>query len=188
MANVIGVRFREAGKIYYFDAGGMLFDVGEYVVVETVRGIEVGRIVIAPDQVLANENREPLKPVIRAAEHADVEQMYANRQRAKADLEVVRAKISEHNLPMHVVGADYNLDRSQYTVYFTADERIDFRSLVRDASGMLNTRLQLLQVGDRDRAKLVGGVGRCGRHVCCNSWLTSFPSISIKMARSRTCR
>lgn len=185
MATVIGVRFREAGKIYYFDAADMELDVGEYVVVETVRGVEVGRVVIAPDQVIASEIKEPLKPVIRVAERADVEQMYANRERAKADLELVKAKIAEYNLPMHVVTADYNLDRSQYTVYFTAEERVDFRALVRDLSSLLNTRLQLLQVGERDRAKLVGGIGRCGRHVCCHSWLTSFPSISIRMAKEQ---
>ena len=185
MAATIGVRFREAGKIYYFDAVGLELDVGEFVVVETVRGVEVGRVVIAPDQVLSSEIREALKPVIRVAERGDVERMYANRERARADLEVVKAKVAEHGLAMHVVSSDYNLDLTQYTVYFTADERVDFRALVRDLSTVLKTRVQLLQVGERDRAKLVGGLGRCGRHLCCSSWLTSFPSISIKMAKEQ---
>jgi cell fate regulator YaaT (PSP1 superfamily) len=185
MAEVVGVRFREAGKIYYFDGSGHELPVGTYVVVETSHGEEVGRVVVSPDQILSSEIREPLKPVIRVAEREDLEKAESLRTKALEELPLVRDKVVEHELPIRIVGADYNLEGSQLTVYFTAEDRVDFRGLVRDLSGVLRTRVQMLQVGDRDRAKLVDGIGRCGERLCCSSWLTGFPTISIKMAKEQ---
>jgi cell fate regulator YaaT (PSP1 superfamily) len=185
MAEVVGVRFREAGKIYYFDGSGHQLPVGTYVVVETSHGEEVGRVVVSPDQILSSEIKEPLKPVIRVAEREDLEKTESLRTRALEELPLVRDKAVEHELLMRIVGADYNLEGSQLTVYFTAEERVDFRGLVRDLSSVLRTRVQMLQVGDRDRAKLVDGIGRCGERLCCSSWLTGFPTISIRMAKEQ---
>ena len=185
MAEVVGVRFREAGKIYYFDGGEHSLPVGAYVVVETSHGEEVGRVVVSPDQVISSEIREPLKPVIRVAEPEDLEKTDSLRSQAREDLTAVRDKVAEHELTMRVVGAEYNLEGSLFTVYFTAEDRVDFRSLVRDLSDVLHTRVQMLQVGDRDRAKVADGFGRCGERLCCSSWLTSFPTISIKMAKEQ---
>jgi cell fate regulator YaaT (PSP1 superfamily) len=185
MAEVVGVRFREAGKIYYFDGSGHQLPVGTYVVVETSHGEEVGRVVVSPDQILSSEIKEPLKPVIRVAEREDMEKTESLRTRALEELLLVRDKVVEHELPMRIVGADYNLEGSQLTVYFTAEDRVDFRGLVRDLSSVLRTRVQMLQVGDRDRAKLADGIGRCGERLCCSSWLTGFPTISIRMAKEQ---
>lgn len=185
MAEVVGVRFREAGKVYYFDGSGHQLPVGTYVVVETSHGEEVGRVVVSPDQILSSEIKEPLKPVIRVAEREDLEKTESLRTRALEELPLVRDKVVEHEMAMRIVGADYNLEGSQLTVYFTAEERVDFRGLVRDLSSVLRTRVQMLQVGDRDRAKLVDGIGRCGERLCCSSWLTGFPTISIRMAKEQ---
>jgi cell fate regulator YaaT (PSP1 superfamily) len=185
MAEVVGIRFREAGKVYYFDGSGHSLPVGTYVVVETSHGQEVGRVVVSPDQVIATEIKEPLKPVIRVAEREDVEKVESLRSKAHEELALVRDKVVEHELPMRVVGVDYNLEGSQLTVYFTAEDRVDFRGFVRDLSSVVQTRVQMLQVGDRDRAKAADGIGRCGERLCCSSWLTGFPTISIKMAKEQ---
>ena len=185
MTEIVGVRFREAGKVYYFDGSGHQLPVGTYVVVDTTHGEEVGRVVVSPDQILSSEIREPLKPVIRVAEREDLEKTESLRTKAIEDLLLVRDKAVEHELPMRIVGADYNLEGSQLTVYFTAEERVDFRGLVRDLSSVFQARVQMLQVGDRDRAKLADGIGRCGERLCCSSWLTGFPTISIRMAKEQ---
>jgi len=185
MTEIVGVRFREAGKVYYFDGSGHQLPVGTYVVVDTTHGEEVGRVVVSPDQILSSEIREPLKPVIRVAEREDLEKTESLRTKAIEELLLVRDKAVEHELPMRIVGADYNLEGSQLTVYFTAEERVDFRGLVRDLSSVLQARVQMLQVGDRDRAKLADGIGRCGERLCCSSWLTGFPTISIRMAKEQ---
>jgi cell fate regulator YaaT (PSP1 superfamily) len=185
MPEIVGVRFREAGKVYYFDGSGHELPVGTYVVVETSHGEEVGRVVVSPDQILSSEIREPLKPVIRVAEGEDLEKAESHRAKALEEMPLVRDKVIEHELPMRIVGADYNLEGSQLTVYFTAEDRVDFRGLVRDLSSTLHTHLQMLQVGDRDRARMVDGIGRCGERLCCSSWLAGFPSISIKMAKEQ---
>ena len=185
MAEVAGVRFKEAGKIYYFKAGEFELDVGNYVVVETSHGHEVGRVVVAPDQVIANEIKEPLKKVLRLAEPEDLEKAQERKTEAEEDLIKAREKVAQHGLPMRLIAGDYNLEGTQFTLYFTAEERVDFRALVRDLAATLKTRVQLLQVGERDRAKLVDGIGRCGERLCCSSWLTTFPSISIKMAKEQ---
>ncbi len=185
MAEVVGVRFREAGKIYYFDGGGHELPVGTYVVVETSHGEEVGRVVVAPDQVISSEIKEPLKPVTRVAEREDLEKAESQQNKALEKLPLVRDTVAAHELPMRVVDADYDLQGSQLTVYFTAEDRVDFRSLVRELSSVLQTRVQMLQVGDRDRAKMTDGMGRCGERLCCSSWQTTFPTISIRMAKEQ---
>lgn len=185
MAEVVGVRFREAGRIYYFDGSGHQLPVGTYVVVDTSHGEEVGRVVVAPDQVISSEIKEPLKPVIRVAEREDLEKAESQRTRAQAKLPLLRDTVVEHELPMRIVDADYDIQGSQLTVYFTAEDRVDFRGLVRELSSVLQTRVQMLQVGDRDRAKMMDGIGRCGERLCCCSWQTGFPTISIRMAKEQ---
>ncbi|MBF6600990.1 MAG: stage 0 sporulation family protein [Dehalococcoidia bacterium] len=181
----VGVRFKEAGKVYYFDAGEADLDVGNYVVVETSHGLEVGRVVIAPDQVLASEIKDVLKPILRIATVEDIARSRELRERASGDLRAAKRRVADDGLDMQIQSAEYNLDGSQLTFYFTAPERVDFRTLVRDLSSAFSTRVQMLQVGDRDRAKLVDGYDVCGQRLCCSSWQTAFPSVSIKMAKEQ---
>jgi len=181
----VGVRFREAGKVYYFDAGELDVHVGSYVVVETSHGLEIGRVVIAPDQVLANELKEALKPILRIATPEDLERQRALRERAAADLREAKRRVAEDDLDMQIVAGEYNLEGSQITFYFTAPERVDFRPLIRDLSSRFGSKVQFLQVGDRDRAKLLDGYDVCGQRLCCASWQTAFPAVSIKMAKEQ---
>lgn len=181
----VGVRFKEAGKIYYFDAGGFDLDVGNYVLVETPHGEEIARVVVAPDQVVASEIKETLKPVIRLAAPEDLRRASERKEKATKNMETAQQKVEEHGLDMRLVSGDYDLDGSELTFYFTAGERVDFRSLVKDLSSTFQAKVQLLQVGERDRAKMVDGIGRCGERICCSSWLTSFPTVSIKMAKEQ---
>ena len=186
MENVVGVRFQEAGKIYYFTSAG--YDdlaVGEYVVVETSRGLELARVMIAPDQVINVELTEPLKPIARLATDEDLDRAEQLKQRAQADVELAKGRGRELRLPMKVVSGSYNLDGSRLTLFFTSESRVDFRDLVRELSHALGAQVQLRQVGPRDQAKIVGGYGRCGRRLCCSSWLLNFPAISIKMAKEQ---
>lgn len=186
MQKVVGVRFQEAGKVYYFSPEGFEdLEVGEYVVVETSRGLELARVVIAPSQVVNAEITEPLKPITRMAVAEDLERAELLKARAKQDLEVIRRMVQERNLPMKVVSASYNLDGSRLAIFFTAEGRVDFRDLIRDLSHTLGVQVQLRQVGPRDQAKAVDGYGICGRRLCCSSWLISFPAISIKMAKEQ---
>ncbi len=181
----VGVRFKEAGKVYYFDAGEHEVETGNYVVVETSHGLEVGRVVIAPDQVLANEIKETLKPILRAASPEDIVQWNALKARARDDLRAAKSHVADHGGDMQVVSAEYNLDGSQLTFYFTAPDRVDYRQAVRDLSQQIGVKVQFLQVGDRDRAKLLDGYDVCGQRLCCSSWQTAFPSVSIKMAKEQ---
>jgi cell fate regulator YaaT (PSP1 superfamily) len=181
----VGIRFKEAGKIYYFDARGFQLDVGNYVVVETSHGQEVGRVVISPDQVLVSEIKETLKPILRPATPEDLERAADLKKRAQEHVTRARERAGAEELEMRVVAGDYSLDGSQLTVYFTAEERVDFRNFARDLSSEIGTRVQLLQVGDRDRAKAVDGIGRCGERLCCSSWLTAFPTVSIRQAKEQ---
>ncbi len=182
---VTGVRFKGAGRVFYFDAKDLELQTGEVVVVQTPHGTSVGRVVIAPEQVVAEEIEEPLEPVLRIATTEDTEKADSLSEEVHEDVRLARKKAEEHGLDMHIVGADSNLEGSHVTLYFTAQQRVDFRSLVRDVSSALNKRVQLLQVGDRDRAKLAGDMGPCGYALCCRSWLTAFPSISIRMAKEQ---
>jgi len=185
MATPAGVRFKEAGKVFYYDARDLELHAGSYVVVETVYGLAIGRVVIAPDQVIANELREELKPVLRLATQEDIERNEDLKEKAKEGLSRVRAAAAEQGLDMTISGGEYDLDGKHFTAYFTAAERVDFRNLARDASRDLGARVQLLQVGERDRAKLVDGFDICGQRLCCSSWMTSFPSVSIRMAKEQ---
>lgn len=181
----VGVRFKEAGKVYYFDAGEYEVDTGNYVVVETSHGLEVGRVVIAPDQVLANEIKDTLKPILRIASAEDIAQWNALKERARADLRTAKEHVASRGGDMQVVSAEYNLDGTQLTYYFTAPDRVDYRQIVRDLSQQTGVKVQFLQVGDRDRAKLLDGYDVCGQRLCCSSWQTSFPAVSIKMAKEQ---
>ena len=186
MVRTVGLRFRQAGKIFYYDAGDLDLQVSNYVVVETAYGLAVGRVVIAPDQVVANEgSTSDLKPVLRVATSEDIDAMEAARQRADEATLLAKQKVSEQDLDMSIASGEFDLEGSQFTAYFTANNRVDFRQLVRDLSRELDTRVQLLQVGDRDRAKLVDGFDVCGERLCCSSWMTNFPSVSIRMAKEQ---
>ena len=181
----VGIRFKEAGKIYYFDSRGVELETGNYVVVETSHGLEVGRVVVAPDQVIASEIKETLKPIIRMARPEDLERAEALKKRAKEQVTVGRREVEAQGLAMRIVDGDYSLDGSRLTFYYTAEDRVDSRSLARALASELDTRVQLLQIGDRDRAKAIDGIGRCGERLCCSSWLTTFPTVSIKMAKEQ---
>jgi cell fate regulator YaaT (PSP1 superfamily) len=181
----VGVRFREAGKVYYFDAGEFDLDVGNYVVVETSHGLEVGRVVISASQVIASEIKETLKPIQRIATPEDLRRWNALKERARDDLREAKQLAADGGLDMQIVSGDYNLDGSQITFYFTAPERVDFRTIVRDLSPRVGAKVQFLQVGDRDRAKLLDGYDVCGQRLCCASWQVNFPSVSIKMAKEQ---
>jgi cell fate regulator YaaT (PSP1 superfamily) len=187
MARTAGVRFRSAGKIFYYEAGELELQTSQYVVVETSHGLAVGRVVIAPDQVISNEssNQAEMKPILRLATDEDIAMMEASQEKAKDALHLAKQKASDQGLLMSIASGEFDLEGRQFTAYFTAEERIDFRNLVRDLSRDLGVHVQLLQVGDRDRAKLVDGMDVCGQRLCCASWMTNFPSVSIRMAKEQ---
>lgn len=187
MARPVGVRFRQAGKVFYYDAGDLQLETGTYVVVESAHGLAIGRVVIAPDQVIASESlqEETLKPVLRLATAEDMERNEALKQRAAEAVREAKRLAAREDLGMSIAGGEFDLDGGQFTAYFSAAERVDFRGLVRDLSRQLGARVQFIQVGDRDRAKLVDGVDICGERLCCASWMTSFPSVSIRMAKEQ---
>ncbi|MGH2609042.1 MAG: PSP1 domain-containing protein, partial [Tepidiformaceae bacterium] len=183
---VAGVRFRNAGKIFYFHASGMRLEVGEYVVVESVRGPEVARVVISPDQVVVNEmGREDLKPILRLATEDDIERADDLRRRADALVLEARALAQDAGFPARIDGGDFTLDGRRLTLSFTSEERIDYRDFVRKAADRFKVKVDMRQLGARDRAKLAGGYGICGRELCCSNWLSTFPSISIRMAKEQ---
>ncbi len=182
---IVGVRFKRVSKTYYFDPGSFELKMNEQVVVETARGTELGQVVIPPKEVADSEVPEPLKPVIRKAEPDDFKKAKDFEAREKEAL-VEGAKLVEKlNLPMKLISADFNLDGSRVTVYFTAEERVDFRELVREMAGRLRARVELRQVGPRDEAKLIGGYGRCGRSLCCGTFLGDLAPVSMKMAKDQ---
>jgi cell fate regulator YaaT (PSP1 superfamily) len=185
MADIVGIRFKRAGKVYYFDAAGIEVAAGDHVVVKTSRGTELGHVVIAPGQVLASQVEETLNPVLRKAEPEDVKR--AEELDAKAEEALIECgkMIGELQLPMKLISAEYNLDGNRLTFLFSAEERVDFRELVRRLTGRFKVRVELRQVGSRDEAKLIGGFGRCGRPLCCMSFLTEFSPVSIKMAKEQ---
>jgi cell fate regulator YaaT (PSP1 superfamily) len=185
MANIVGIRFKRAGKIYYFDAGDIDLKAGEYAVVKTARGVELGHVVIAPGQVIDSQVKDTLSPVLRKAEEEDVRQVEEMEAKAEEALIECGKLIGELNLPMKLLSAEYNLDNSRLTFLFSAEERVDFRELVRRLTSKFKMRVELRQVGSRDEAKLIGGFGRCGRELCCASFLTEFSPVSIKMAKEQ---
>jgi cell fate regulator YaaT (PSP1 superfamily) len=185
MPNIIGVRFKSAGKVYYFDPGGFDLKIDDYVVVQTSRGMELGQITIGPKQVQTSEVTSELKPIIHKATEDDIKraQVFAAKEaNALAECEKMIARL---NLRMKLISAEYNLDGSRLTFYFTAEERVDFRELVQELTAFFKTRIELRQIGPRDQAKMVGGLGRCGRHLCCGSFLTEFTPVSIRMAKDQ---
>ena len=183
---VVGVRFKKAGKIYYFAPDEHQLSPGDGVIVETARGVEYGRVVFGPMQVDENEIVAPLKKVIRKADAQDYRQLAINHEKENKAYQICLEKIAAHNLPMKLVGVEQTFDANKIIFYFTADGRIDFRELVKDLAAVFRTRIELRQIGVRDEAKMVGGLGCCGRELCCSTWLSDFASVSIRMARSRT--
>ncbi|MBR2949850.1 MAG: stage 0 sporulation family protein [Lachnospiraceae bacterium] len=185
MIKVIGVRFRTAGKIYYFDP--LQFDVkrGDHVIVETARGVEYGTVVGNPRMVEDDKVVQPLKPVLRIATERDDEQEIANKIKERNAFKICQEKILKHNLDMKLIDAEYTFDNNKVLFYFTADGRIDFRELVKDLASVFKTRIELRQIGVRDETKILGGIGICGRVLCCHSHLSEFVPVSIKMAKEQ---
>ncbi|HEV2580575.1 MAG TPA: stage 0 sporulation family protein [Ktedonobacteraceae bacterium] len=185
VVTIVGIRFRPAGRIYYFDPQGQAFATGQYVIVETVRGVEAGRVVIAPKTIPERELSDPLKPVLRLASEDELRMMLSFKGKEKDALAQCDRQVKQHKLPMKLVEAEYTFDGSRLTFYFIAEERVDFRALVRDLAATFRTRIELRQIGARDQAKLQGGVGICGKTLCCSSWITDFGVVSIKMAKEQ---
>ncbi|MCL5026141.1 MAG: stage 0 sporulation family protein [Chloroflexi bacterium] len=186
MPNVVGVRFKRASRIYYFDPGELGLQVSDDVIVETTRGTEIGRVIVAPTQVLENEVVEPLRPVLRKAEPRDLQLHDEFKAREDQAFDKAKEKIAQRGLPMKLVRAEYNFDGSRLTFFFTSEGRVDFRQLVRDLASTFHTRIELRQIGVRDQAKLIGGLGCCGRSLCCASFLSDFAPVSIKMAKDQS--
>ncbi len=186
MANVVGVRFRYAGKVYYFDPIGVLLEQGEKVIVETARGVECGEVVNSVKEVDDSEVIAPLKKVMRKATDEDIRQVEENRKKAKEAYQICHEKIQKHNLEMKLIDVEYTFDNNKILFYFTADGRVDFRELVKDLAAVFRTRIELRQIGVRDEAKMMGGLGVCGRPLCCSSHLTEFHPVSIKMAKEQS--
>lgn len=185
MITVIGVRFRTAGKIYYFDPAGLTIKTGDHVIVETARGIEYGYVVLGNREVDESKVVPPLKPVIRMATAEDEAVETRNKGKEKEAFRICQEKIKKHNLEMKLIDAEYTFDNNKVLFYFTADGRIDFRELVKDLASVFKTRIELRQVGVRDETKIMGGIGICGRALCCHSYLSEFIPVSIKMAKEQ---
>ena len=185
MIKVIGVRFRTAGKIYFFDPGKLDIKRGNHVIVETARGIEYGTVVGDIREVTDDKVIQPLKPVLRIATQRDDEQEAANKQKEKEAFKVCLEKIRKHGLEMKLIDAEYTFDNNKVLFYFTADGRIDFRELVKDLAAVFKTRIELRQIGVRDETKIRGGMGICGRQLCCHTHLSEFVPVSIKMAKEQ---
>ena len=185
MINVIGVRFRPAGKVYFFDPAGMDIKTGDHVIVETARGIEFGHVVLGSRVVDEEKVVQPLKPVIRMATAADEETERRNKEKEKDAFGICLEKIKKHNLQMKLIDAEYTFDNNKVLFYFTADGRIDFRELVKDLAAVFKTRIELRPIGVRDATKIMGGIGICGRPLCCHTYLSEFIPVSIKMAKEQ---
>ena len=185
MIKIVGVRFRKAGKIYYFDPAGMEIETGTHVIVETARGIEFGTVMIPPREMEEDGVVQPLKPVIRIATEADEITEQKNKEKEKEAFQICLEKIAKHKLEMKLVEAEYTFDNNKLLFYFTADGRIDFRELVKDLASVFRTRIELRQIGVRDETKILGGIGLCGRPLCCSTHLSEFIPVSIKMAKEQ---
>jgi len=185
MPKVIGVTFRPAGKIYYFDPEDMELEKNDYVIVETSRGVEFGLVIQPPHEVSQDEVVEPLKPVIRKATIRDKEQYYENKELEREAFTICLDKIEEHGLPMKLVDVEYTFEHNKILFYFTADGRVDFRELVKDLARIFKTRIELRQIGVRDEAKMIGGLGPCGMPTCCTRFLREFEPVSINMAKEQ---
>ena len=186
MIKIVGVRFKNAGKIYYFDPVELEVEKNMDVVVETARGLEYGTIVVGPKEIDESELVSPLKPIIRIATDEDRQVYIENKEKAKETFELCQQKIKDHDLNMFLIDCEYTFDRNKLIFYFTAEGRIDFRELVKDLASIFKTRIELRQIGVRDEAKSIGGLGPCGRKLCCSSWLGDFQPVSIKMAKDQS--
>src|SRR5690554_3854198 len=185
MIKVVGVRFKKAGKIYYFDPDKKWINEGDFVIVETIRGIEYGQVVVGPKLVKEEDIVSPLKKVLRLATEEDIRINQENKEKEKDAFNLCLRKIEEHGLEMKLIDIEYTFDNNKVIFYFTADGRIDFRELVKDLAAIFRTRIELRQIGVRDEAKMIGGLGPCGRHMCCSSFLGEFYPVSIKMAKEQ---
>ncbi|MDO4478991.1 MAG: stage 0 sporulation family protein, partial [Lachnospiraceae bacterium] len=185
MARIIGVRFRHASKMYYFDPNGLDIKYNDAVIVETARGIEYGKVLVAPMSLEDDKIKQPLKPVIRLATEEDTRKAQEYEIKEKEALFICREKIRERELDMKLIAAEYAFDDSKLLFYFTADGRIDFRELVKDLAGIFRRRIELRQIGVRDETKILGGMGVCGRPLCCHTYLSDFAPVSIKMAKEQ---
>lgn len=185
MTKVVGVRFRNAGKIYYFGPEGLDLEAGMHVIVETARGVEMGTVIFAPKDVENEKVVQPLKSIIRIATEEDELRVEKNREKEKEAFGICLDKIARHKLEMKLVDAEYTFDNNKLLFYFTADGRIDFRELVKDLAAIFRTRIELRQIGVRDETKILGGIGICGRGLCCHTYLSDFVPVSIKMAKEQ---
>ncbi|WP_461884235.1 PSP1 domain-containing protein [Fusicatenibacter sp.] len=185
MITIIGVRFRNVGKVYYFSPRELDIHVGDHVIVETARGVEYGFVVLGPKEVDDSKVIQPLKEVIRIATPKDDAREENNRKKEKEAFEICQKKIRAHNLEMKLIDAEYTFDNNKMLFYFTADGRIDFRELVKDLAAVFKTRIELRQIGVRDETKILGGIGICGRPLCCHTYLSEFAPVSIKMAKEQ---
>ncbi len=186
MSYVIGVRFKKAGKIYYFDPGKLDLAVGDDVIVETVRGVEYGTVVLPKRNMNDKKIVKPLKQVMKKADKKDYNKMMQNKQKEKEAFEICLKKIEKHKLVMKLIDVEYTFDNNKIIFYFTADGRVDFRELVKDLASVFKTRIELRQIGVRDESKMVGGIGPCGRPACCATFLGDFQPVSIKMAKEQS--
>ena len=185
MTKVIGVRFRTAGEVYFFSPGEFNIDTGDQVIVETARGVEIGSVVTGIREIDDGQILQPLKPVIRIATQEDKRKETKNREKEKEAFTICQEKIRKHKLEMKLIDAEYTFDNNKVLFYFTADGRIDFRELVKDLAGVFRTRIELRQIGVRDETKIRGGLGICGRTLCCHTYLTEFAPVSIRMAKEQ---
>ncbi len=183
---VVGVRFKPAGKIYYFDPADFSLEAHDYVIVETARGVEYGEVVIGRRQVSEDDVVLPLKQVIRKANEKDAETVAENRRKAADTVSVFKEKVAHHGLEMKFVDVEYTFDLNKLIFYFTADGRVDFRELVKDLHSVFRVRIELRQIGVRDEAKILGGIGPCGRLLCCSTWMGEFDPVSIRMAKDQS--
>ncbi len=185
MIETVGIRFKDGGKIYDFDADGKVFNKGDYAIVETVRGMECGMVAKPNHGTNEDDINKPLKKVIRVATEDDVKTLHENKEKEKEAFKICEGKIEAHGLDMSLVDVEYTFDRSKLLFYFTADGRVDFRELVKDLASAFRTRIELRQIGVRDESRMVGGFGICGRPFCCNTFLNDFQPVSIKMAKEQ---
>ena len=185
MTEIIGVRFKHTGKIYYFSPNGKTVKHGDFVIVETSRGVECGQVVLSNREVEDSKIVQPLKPIISVAGEKDMKTIERNKQKAKEAFDICLNKIKEHKLEMNLIDVEYTFDANKILFYFTAEGRIDFRDLVKDLASVFRTRIELRQIGVRDEAKMLGGLGVCGRPFCCSSFLSEFAPVSIKMAKEQ---
>ena len=185
MIEVVGIRFKSVGKIYYFAPGNIEFAKGDFAVVETVRGTEIGEVMLTNRKVPEENIVSPLKPVLRKATDEDIKKIDKIKEKEKEAFEICMNKIKYHKLDMHLVDVEYTFDENKILFYFTAEGRVDFRELVKSLASVFKTRIELRQIGVRDEAKMLGGIGVCGRPICCNSFLGDFQPVSIKMAKEQ---